>query len=242
MLSREQLTIGLVGGIGGILPNLVDLGRRAVSGELERWVVTDTNLVVGIIVSALGCIIFFFVGAFVVIAFGEDNVKKAVILGISAPAFVISILNNPPSTGIVTSSLLDPMISSYAIAQDGTQKTRLLITSVDLSDQYRNIYLRFQKDVMQITFYSEDKSKIDSLNIEPNPQAVTVPKLTRWVGISATSAEPIFCDMMPGSGEELQVSLRIKRSYWNDFLRSLGQRYRLPYEIDVDKDQCSSGL
>ena len=93
MYTREQLHIAAYGGIGGILPNLLDLALQLDNRDMGKWFDETTSVFFALLGPGLAYLIYFGIGGVIAMAFEETKPLKALVLGVSAPALIVAWLS-----------------------------------------------------------------------------------------------------------------------------------------------------
>lgn len=235
MFSKAQLHIGVYGGIGGILPNLMDLANQLIDQDLGKWFGQTTNVFLALLGPSIAYIIYFCVGGFIAMALEETRPVKAIVLGISAPALIASWLSG--DTPRVEAGLLHELLGSRsAYAQDnetdnGGQLEVVILGVDELEDKLTELKLKFKSIGPEGATHQEGELAGNEEHTLMIPEGGVVV----FYG-DAVNAETLA---VTTTGKTYAVSIR--RNYWNDFFRALGVRSKQPYDITVKLNSEETG-
>ncbi|OWV79528.1 hypothetical protein ATY77_26410 [Rhizobium sp. R634] len=236
----SRVVIAMVGGFGGTAPSLVDKAQALYSGDVEKWLTSTANPWISV-ACALGAItVFFVIGAAIALIYREQQLQKALLLGIGAPALIMaaaqgSSVNPKPIEVKPVSSLFS--IAGAAYAQDGN---RSLPPRVEL--RVNPGWTEGECQTCDIKFLGSDGQIIASepLSASPAPGAVNVPLGTEMIVLSGANANSAAIDVrnldakLPQTQGPVTLDVNVNRSYWNDLSRSFGAKTVQPYDFSVD--------
>lgn len=241
----NRVVIAMVGGFGGTAPSLVDKAQALYSGDVEKWLTSTANPWISV-ACALGAItVFFVIGAAIALIYREQQLQKALLLGIGAPALIMAAAQgssvNPkpievrpvevkPISGLFS-------IAGVAYAQDGN---RSLPPRVEL--RVSPGWTEGECQTCDIKFLGGDGQIIASepLSASPAPGAVNVPLGTETIVLSGANANSAAIDVrnlgarLPQTQGPVTLDVNVNRSYWNDLSRSFGAKAVQPYDFSVD--------
>lgn len=86
----NKVVIALVGGFGGIAPSLVDKAQALYSGDVEKWLTTTANPWISVACALAAIVVFFIIGGAIALIYREQQLQKALLLGIGAPALIMA--------------------------------------------------------------------------------------------------------------------------------------------------------
>jgi len=229
-----RLTIFLCGGFGGIAPSLVDFAQTLAEGRLREWFMNTTEAFYSLAAGAAGAFLYFILGGVIVLILREQDMWKAVIIGIAAPSLIIS----AKSGGVdgvpkVTTPTVVSMLFTPAFAQDGPQP----VPELQIKPAWAG---KGTCTDCQVKIYDHNGDLLKSQSIGPQdaaPPAVAVPKTATQVWISGGATNPAIVDLKKVAPDANQGTLTIdvsrQRNYSNDFWRGLGNKSIQPYDFDV---------
>ncbi|WP_454849153.1 hypothetical protein [Rhizobium binxianense] len=235
----EKFVIGLVGGFGGIAPSLVDKAQALYGGEVEKWLKTADSPLISIGCAFVAILVYFVIGAAIALIYKEQQLQKALLLGIGAPALIMAATqsgaNSPQQISIGPQAGLFGLVGS-AYAQD-TGETPQLDLKVNPN------WEKGKCQTCDIKFLGKDGQIIAREPLtqgEQAPVALDVPKNTRTIVLSGANANPATIDVqslgskLPQQQGPVTLDLGVNRSYWNDLTRSFGAKSVQPYDFSVD--------
>ena len=80
----------LVGGIGGLLPSLLEKSQAWNNGIIAIWLMTAPNIWIAILVASVPMIIYFVIGALMAAVYESQSAQKALLIGLGAPASILT--------------------------------------------------------------------------------------------------------------------------------------------------------
>ncbi|MCF6370144.1 hypothetical protein [Rhizobium halophilum] len=232
--------IVLIGGLGGVLPSLLDKVQAWNSGEVARWLESAPNPLIAILVAAVPIAFYFLCGALIAAIYESQSAQKALLIGLGAPAFILSAVNNTndqPNQIQITGSLGAGLV--------GVAFARSVAASPDVQLKLDNLVTGQGCGDCSVTFLGEGRQPIAR---EPLSQAaqsgpLTVPEETQVILFNGSDANAAELDLRQleasGMSSEGPVTLDvgIRRSYWNDLARSFGAKDVQPYSFSIESDQ-----
>lgn len=236
----SRVVIAAVGGFGGTAPSLVDKAQALYSGDVEKWLTTTANPWISVACAVGAISVFFVIGAAIALIYREQQLQKALLLGIGAPALIMAAAQgsstNPKPIEITPSASLFSVVGS-AYAQDGD---RSLPPRVEL--KVNPGWTQGECQTCDIKFLSGDGQIISSepLSASPAPGAVNVPLGTETIVLSGANANSAAIDVrslgakLPQAQGPVTLDVNVNRSYWNDLSRSFGAKAVQPYDFSVD--------
>ncbi|PDT15927.1 hypothetical protein CO670_15660 [Rhizobium sp. J15] len=241
----SRVVIAMVGGFGGTAPSLVDKAQALYSGDVEKWLTSTANPWISV-ACALGAItVFFVIGAAIALIYREQQLQKALLLGIGAPALIMAAAQGSsvsPKPIEVRPAEVRPIsglfsITGVAYAQDGN---RSLPPRVEL--RVSPGWTAGECQTCDIKFLGGDGQIIASepLPASPAPGAVNVPLGTETIVLSGANANSAAIDVrnlgtrLPQTQGPVTLDVNVNRSYWNDLSRSFGAKAVQPYDFSVD--------
>lgn len=235
----EKFVIGLVGGFGGIAPSLVDKAQALYGGEVEKWLKTADSPMISIGCAFVAILVYFVIGAAIALIYKEQQLQKALLLGIGAPALIMAATqggaNSPQQISIgPQAGLFDLVGSAYA---QGAGEAPPLDLRVNPN------WEKGKCQTCDIKFLGKDGQVIAREPLtqgDQPPVALDVPKDTRTIVLSGANANPATIDVeslgsrLPQRQGPVTLDLGVNRSYWNDLTRSFGAKSVQPYDFSVD--------
>ena len=225
--------IMLVGGLGGILPSLLDKAEAWNSGEIHKWLESAPVLWIALLVACAPTVLYFVIGAVVAAVYEKQDLQKALLLGLGAPAFIaaaVGTADKEPQNPLVAQSALFGFVGA-AHAQANVADTNVQL----------NVEGLVRNDVCVtcvVTFLGEDGRPIStSPLVSANPTStIVVPGGTESLYFTGPSANPAELNLGQVKAEapgDVVLDVGVNRSYWNDFARSLGAKNVEPFDFKV---------
>ncbi|MBY5698943.1 hypothetical protein [Rhizobium leguminosarum] len=236
----NKVVIALVGGFGGIAPSLVDKAQALYSGDVEKWLTTTANPWISVSCALAAIVVFFIIGGAIALIYREQQLQKALLLGIGAPALIMAAAQgsaaNPRPIEVSSAASLFGIVG-VARAQDGT---RSLPPRVEL--KVNPGWTQGECQTCDIKFLGGDGQIISSepLSSSQAPGAVNVPLGTETILLSGANANTATVDVrnlgarLPQTQGSVTLDVNVNRSYWNDLSRSFGAKAVQPYDFSVD--------
>ena len=242
MLTRTQSRIFLTGGFGGMAPSLFDLTEklREIPPDIPGWAYIGSLLILMAI------------GGTVALVFKETNYLKALLLGLTLPAFVASfqsprdIPTGSPSTDNGGASLLGPFVSS-AIAQSD-QTIQVPVHSLEgrrranssaghqVVEDLGRLEIVPQRECTEcwLWFYDNNGEFIARVPLEGQqegagnvPFMFDVPGQADRFGIWNKSINPYLWELpQPDDSGALSFEFDYKYNPWKDFMRGFGYNWK----------------
>ncbi|MFB9952227.1 hypothetical protein ACFFP0_25575 [Rhizobium puerariae] len=230
--------IALVGGFGGVAPSLVDKAQAFASGEIERWLVSAPNPLISVLCASVAVAVYFGIGAAIAVIYKEQELQKALLLGIGAPALIMAATQGDaqaPKPIEVGWGLIGSLVGT-AYAQGVTN---------ELPGQFElkvdSSWSKGECPTCGVTFLGRDGKVLSAQPLSPEEQttAIAVPKEAATIVLSGANTNAASIDVKdlevgaaPKSGP-VTLGVDVNRSYWNDLTRSFGARSVKPYDFRV---------
>jgi len=231
--------IVLIGGLGGILPSLLDKVQAWNSGEVEKWLESAPNIGIAVMVAGVPTAFYFMIGALIAHVYESQSAQKALLIGLGAPAFILTAVDNgrdQPGQLQLASSLSAGFVGT-AFAQSGTG-------SADVQLKLEESFMAHGCGDCSVTFLGASGEAIASEPLSSGVSGIlNVPNETQVIlfnGSDANAAELDLRQLEPsGTAAEGPVTLDvgINRSYWNDLARSFGAKSVQPYSFSIEAAQ-----
>ena len=233
--TSRTTNIVLCGAIGGMCPNSLNLAARLRSDQLLSWTaLAGEALMLGI---------FAIVGATFVLIYKETNMGKALFLGASVPALIVSSIGalSPPAPSDPGRSsverqqqelsMLEPAVFLYAVSRSGFEqegRTLQVNENVPLSDIV--IYVRQGAREMEATRNENGDWVVPEAGFQLILEATVFPE-----GVQIRT-ETIRVAEGPSP---LLLNLRIGQTFWGGFLDAFGldRRSRLLIGVQATIDE-----
>jgi hypothetical protein len=212
------------GALGGVAPNLVRLIVNLSSSSPSFQHITNQP-----VLYFLAMVGFAILGALVVWAFQETNLKQALFLGISLPSLFqtgslqLAPSSNPPTMAPGTQASISLVSSAYAQPPPGPSApvpNRTLNLTADKNVPYT------------VAFYGMDNRLISSSPVT-NPASVAVPpeavKFALQVGASTSNSY----ELPKTSAAVIKADVNINEKPTSGFIQGLGLAKTPQYEITV---------
>ncbi|MFN7101551.1 MAG: hypothetical protein ACK4N1_02920 [Pseudorhizobium sp.] len=232
--------ITLVGGIGGVLPSLMDKVQAWNSGEIQKWLETAPNFTIAIVVASVPTIVYFLIGALVAAVYESQSAQKALLIGLGAPAFIIASFNNssPENPKILQiASILD------FLAVDRAHAESALNPQIQLNLQAFSADQRCSTCVVTYLSASGEAIATESLASSQAPDVLTVPDNAKVLQFRGDDTNPAELDLRqldaspaPDRGPTI-IDVGVARSYWNDLSRAFGAKGVEPYNFSVEVEK-----
>lgn len=231
----------LVGGLGGILPSLMDKVQAWNSGEIQKWLETAPNFTIAIVVASVPTIVYFLIGALVAAIYESQSAQKALLIGLGAPAFIIASVNNNGSPEnpkmLEIASILDLFVVDRAHAESALKSQVQLNLQAFSADQTCSTCV--------VTYLSANGEAIatESLTSSQAPDVLTVPNDAKVLQFRGDDTNPAELDLRqldaiqsPDQGPTV-IDVGVARSYWNDLSRAFGAKGVEPYNFSVEVEK-----
>ncbi len=239
MYTRKQLQIAAYGGIGGILPNLLDLALQLDNRDLGKWFDETTSVFFALLGPGLAYLIYFGIGGVIAMAFEETKPLKALVLGVSAPALIVAWLSgDAPKDDPAQLSEFLGVKTAYAAEPQHFRR----MVDPDFEGDFAAPY---PPEDWGTAFIVPDNpwghglkyKLLDQFGEEHASGTFSGPGKTRlkvpvdWsIFFFGYGINPKML-ASPQENETYQIDL--ERNYWNDFYRALGVRYKEPYDLKL---------
>lgn len=232
------------GGVGGILPNVVQKAQELLKSSPDTAVdsIIYPTFLIG--VALVACI-----GGIIVAAFQEQDNRKALFLGISAPALIMVMASAPMQNNATPAATMQqkaapmsqqqsfiPSLVSTAYADDVPVSAASRTTN-----RFVEVFADDTSETFQIDFLSADNKVVQS-------QALSLPVLAMKLAIPATATGVRFTKdgnesehyILPTSAnaypQEFSVNVKKGRAY--GFWAALGVAPAVEYQFTVKQDEA----
>ena len=228
--------IALIGGLGGILPSLLDKMQAWNSGEVQTWLGSAPNVGVAVLVALVPTAFYFMTGALIAHLYESQSAQKALLIGLGAPAFILTAVDNGRNQAaeLQVGSSLSAGFVSAAFAQSE-------VGSVDLQLKLEESVAGQGCENCTVTFLGASGEAIANEPLSSATSGVlSVPSETQVIRFDGPDANAAELDLRqletPGAAAEGPVTLDvgINRSYWNDLARSFGAKSVQPYSFSIE--------
>lgn len=224
MYTRKQLYIGVYGGFGGILPNLLDLANQLLNQDLGKWFGETSSVFLALLGPAIAYLIYFCIGGVIAMAFEETKPLKAIVLGVSAPALIAAWLSgDAPKDGPAQLGEFLGIKTAYAaevpLEEDWGVK---LIVPKHPKAKYGLKYKLLDQFGAELEFGTFSGPGETTLKVPEDGSVILYGK-----GINPK--------MLASPKENETYQIDFERNYWNDFFRALGARYKEPYNLTFQR-------
>lgn len=226
-MKRGTVQIILVAAFGGILSNLVDVARGLQAATPH---VPDTTY-------WLGCLLWAACGAGVALAWGEDNLKKVLYIGLAFPSIVqlnINTLSKPAGENYAAVRTTNPAGAMLDILVPGAyaQPAHVAVTGRQLR---ATLGARAPKgNGYRVVFYDAANNPTYD-GFPDNGNTVSVPAGATRVAVEyrGVRSRPLPLPMTQGAGVSISVDVRSRT--WSGFFRSVGVRSASRYTVIIRK-------
>lgn len=243
---ERQLQLGvvmwkiiLVGGIGGLLPSLLEKSQAWNNGIIAIWLMTAPNIWIAILVASVPMIIYFVIGALMAAVYESQSAQKALLIGLGAPASILTYVSGAqqePSQLKVADAVQFRIIGT-AHAQSGA-------IPPDVQLKLDGSFPGQACVDCSVTFLGGDGRPIAIEPLVPSsPNALSVPDDTEVLLFKGPATNPAELDLrqldtsrVAGEGP-VTLDVGVNRSYWNDLARSFGARDVQPYNFSIEAGQ-----
>ncbi|MEN9503600.1 MAG: hypothetical protein RI964_2885 [Pseudomonadota bacterium] len=230
------------GGVGGILPNVVQKAQELLKSSPDTAVdsIIYPTFLIG--VALVACI-----GGIIVAAFQEQDNRKALFLGISAPALIMVMasapMQNNPTPAVNMQQKAAPMSQQQSFIPSLVSTAYADDVPVSAASRTTNRFVEVFADdtseTFQIDFLSADNKVVQS-------QALSLPVLAMKLAIPATATGVRFTKdgnesehyILPTSTnaypQEFSVNVKKGRAY--GFWAALGVAPAVEYQFTVKQD------
>lgn len=218
-----------------MLPTLVDKVEAWNEGVVSIWLLTAPNFWIAILVAVIPMLVYFLIGAIVAAVYEDQNLQKAFLLGIGAPAFIVASVSNagnrPEQIKVTHADGLGFVTSAYAQSSIGEPEVYLDVGR--FTDGKGCV-------TCTVTFWGADGKPIATEPLATASSAtIEVPNSAKVLEFRGMDTNPAQVDLgkvyqgyTSGTGK-VTLDVDLNRSYWNDFSRSLGAKSIQPYNFDV---------
>lgn len=230
----------LVAGIGGMAPNLAKVGLDLV--ENLKQPAPEMKLYIGLV-------FLFICGAVVAIAFSETSIRKAFVLGISAPGLITNLVASGPiqrssvelfspssayaqNESIERNPSLDSLLNE---ASNSTTRQKLLIINSNIAGAGKWSKENVWVNVKAINANGTE-SIINSINGETNEAISSIPTTTKSIVLESGGVRKIIDLPEDKDLRAIMLDANIELKGQNDFLWALGQQRR------PNVDSITSGI
>lgn len=235
----SRVVIAMVGGFGGTAPSLVDKAQALYSGDVEKWLTTTANPWISVACAVGAIAVFFIIGAAIALIYREQQLQKALLLGIGAPALIMAAAQGS-STNPKPIEVKPPVSGLFSIVGAAYAQDRSLPPRVEL--KVNPGWTQGECETCDIKFLGRDGQLISSepLSASPAPGGVNVPLGTETIVLSGANANSAAIDVkdlgarLPERQGPVTLDVNVNRSYWNDLSRSFGAKAVQPYDFSVD--------
>lgn len=229
--------IAMAGGFGGTAPSLIDKAHGLQSGEVEKWLMEGTGILIPVLCSLGAMALFFVIGCAVALIYKETVLSKAMLLGIGAPALIMAAAaaggGGPKSVEVGMSE--NPGWVSSAYAQDKAPLSK----GFDLTVKSSSDSMECATCSVQILGGDNKLLSMQPLDSASGTTIVAVPEGATSIVFSGSNTNAVAVDVQQivGSSNEAAdvrvIDVERDRNYWNDVQRSLGVRSIQPYDFNV---------
>jgi hypothetical protein len=229
----------LVGGTGGLLPSLTDKAQAWNSGEIHKWLETAPNFWTAVAVASVPSVVYFLIGALVAAVYESQNLQKALLIGLGAPAFIVASVDNGPQS---------PSVLRIAQVVDFSFVGRVHAETA-LSPQVKLNIEGFSTEQVcstcVVTYLGANGEPIATESLASNRSAdvLTVPEDATVLQFRGDNTNPAELDLKqldavasPDHGP-IVIGISVARSYWNDLTRSFGAKGVEPYNFSVEVEK-----
>jgi len=228
-----------IGGAGGVMPSLVDKVQAWNDGEMTVWLRTAENYWIAIGVACVPLVIYFVVGSVVAVAYENQSLQKALLLGIGAPAFIVASVDNGGKTTaeitVTKMAKLEIVSTAYADSPGGTAEIELYIGNLRRGGDCDDCVVAFlDEDYRPITIFPLASVRSDTIDVPAEA------KILEFRGRGANTIQFDITQIHSrgyASQAKIVLQVDIRRSYWNDFNRSFGAKEVQPFNFDVRVSQ-----
>lgn len=231
------------GSIGGILPNLVQKAQQLVNSSPD-----DTLEAIIYPTFLIGVLLVACIGAVIVAAFREEDSRKALFLGIGAPALIMVVasaptdnaqqaaskkVSSPPAViqeqgyyvpWFINTAYADEWVKGSATESAGVPGRFVEVSAVGKSRAFSVDFLDGNKVLVSSATLPDSRSA----RLPVPPDAVSI-RFSRDKGISEVYALPTSKDKV----KKFAVSIRGERVY--GFWAALGAKPQTSYQFDVEE-------
>lgn len=198
----------LAGAFGGMSPKLVDLVPKLFANEYP-----STGYYIGLILLGI-------FGLVTVLIYKEIDLKKALVLGIGAPALISSFVGKTASNA-ESAFNIQLILSAYAQTIDTTRELKLIVNQNESSIRLNKLWL--QVDSKTITYYVVRDTIFIDLPKRSERLKITLPN----------SKESIEIPISEIKNQKNTVVLKIKdNSFWKDFYQAFGNNNVTQYKLE----------
>ncbi len=228
--------IALIGGLGGVLPTLLDKVQAWNSGEVQTWLETAPNIAIAVVVAGVPTAFYFMIGALIAYVYESQSAQKALLIGLGAPAFILTAVDNghnqPAELQVASSFSIGFVGAAFAQSGAGSADVQLKLEGPSLAQGCGDC---------SVTFLGPSGEAIASEPLSSAASGVlNVPSETQVIRFNGSDANAAELDLRqletPVTAAEGPVTLDvgINRSYWNDLARSFGAKSVQPYSFSIE--------
>lgn len=226
---KEKVLIGLVAGLGGAAPNLLQLAIMLTKGDTK---LPDISYLAGILIFAM-------LGGAVGLIWGEKDLKKAFYLGVGLPSLIQVSVNNATTDQAV--AFLGTEQSSFSLVPVALAYSQPASSSaMDVSFQGgRNLKLAIQKEApaFMVLFRSGDGTKEERVAAEGGAReyAFPVPEFAATFEVRLGNDVSAPVRLSADTGGVTQVTVQFEGVFGSGFLKAFGVRNATQYKIMIQK-------
>ncbi len=243
-------SIFVAGAVGGMSPELARMAVRAQSGEFALWLaklVNEPSFSIAVpVIASLGILLLLaLIGGLVAHYVREESNGKAFLLGIGAPAFVLSTLGAASSNGDVTkfTSVIPagtamngssfPFSSAFAQSKTEAPPATVLLDVGAISGPCVECRVVLQDEAGQqlATQPIGAGEKQVELVVPSGAATATI----EGVGDTNNAQFSLsgLAENQPGAGGTVDIEVSRSRNYLNDFRYLLGNASIQPFDIEL---------
>ena len=233
----SDFKIALAGGFGGIAPSLIDKAHGLQSGEVEKWLMEGTGILIPVLCSLGAMALFFVIGCGVALIYKETVLSKAMILGIGAPALIMAAAaaggGGTKPAHVETSANYGWVTPAFA------QDVKAVTKAFDLTVKSTPDKGDCSTCTIQVMGGDNKLLSVQALDGASGETIVAIPEGASSIVFSGNNTNAVSLDVQQIVGQSTDnskaavIDIERDRNYWNDVQRSLGVRSIEPYDFNV---------